>query len=153
MNRKKNKDGTLVPLKKDSPGEERTFEFKVEKLMNPDVSNALKKLGQYPMKPAAAMRVKRGSLIIYNAAKTYLKERDEIFTKWATNPETKEVEYEDEGKTRYKVPEKDQQACADELQTLLDKTIKVPVVYISQLQGVDVTPEFLSLLDGIVVDD
>lgn len=133
--------------------EEKSYDLKVERLLNNQFAEALKKLATIPMRPNFAMKAKRITLLMYNAAKEYIPARTACFEKYCDKDKDGELLFEDVQKSRYKIPDDKIKACEEELNTLVAKTIKVPVIYASAFVGVDVTPEFLTLLDGIVVED
>jgi hypothetical protein len=99
------------------------------------------------------MKIKRGNLVIYQAAKEYIAKRQEVFEKYCERDEKNEIVYEDVNKTMYKVSDAKQPECENELNALVEKTIEVPVINTGAFLGVDVTPEFLTLLDGIIMEE
>lgn len=132
---------------------ERSYDLKIERLLNQEFSEAFKKLSKMPMRPLAAMKVKRANLAVYDAVKDYIDKRTKVFEAYCERDEKGELVYEDEGKTTYKVSEEKKDQCLKELNELTEKTVRVPIIGASAFLGVDVSGEFLTILDGLVAED
>lgn len=142
----------VTNIKKNVP-EEQTLEIKTERLLNPGFIDAIRKLIKIPMKNNQGMKIKRGVLLIEAAVNSYHKERVKVLEKYCEKNEAGEMLFEDPDKKLHKILLDKEGDFDSEMGELLGKTIKFPTVHASAILGVDVTPEFLVILDGLVLED
>lgn len=144
--------GKVHNINKNQKKEERTAELAISRCLRREFSEAIKALQAMPMKPSGAMKVKRATLIIYNEMQSYVKKRTEIFEKYSERDENGGIVFEDEAKTQYKVAKENEDAAMAELNELYERKFKIPVTNVDMFYGDAVTPEFLGILDGIILE-
>jgi len=143
------KRAAIIPIK--GSIEEKTTELKVQKLLSKDFSEALNKLCRFPMRPNASMKAKRGALLIACAVKNYIEKRIEIMEEYADKDAEGNALSEGDN---YKISDENAKKALVFLEKQLEMVVFVPVIHVGELSGdVLLTPEFLLILDGIIIDD